>query len=84
MSNPFYSYNGEFVNLNNVIFAEPLDSNKIKIYMIGSAGAGNNHQYTVQHRERVLIWPRAVWDKVVEDSSHVILYNEETGKAKIS
>lgn len=79
-----YSYAGEFLNLSNVIFAKPIDDSKVKIYIVGSAGAGNSQKYDIQHREHVLIWPKAVWDKVLEQSTHVISYNEETGKVKVS
>ena len=80
----FYSYNGEFINLNNVIVAKPIDDTKVKLYITGSAGAGNAHRYDIQHREHVLIWPKAVWEKIMEDSTHVISYNEETNKVKIA
>ena len=34
-----YSYNGEFVNLDNVQVAIPIDDNHIKLFLKGSAGA---------------------------------------------
>lgn len=80
----YYSYNGEFINLNNVIFAKPISDDKVKIYIVGSAGAGNGKKYDIQHREHVLIWPKAVWYKIVSNVSHVVDYNEENGEVAIS
>lgn len=80
----YYSYNGEFINLDNVILAKPIDDTKVKLFITGSAGAGNSHKYDIQHREHVMIWPKPVWDKIMEESSHSVTFNEETGKVKIS
>ena len=78
-----YSYNGEFVNFDNVQVAVPLAENKIKLLLKGSAGAGHNQKYDIQHREHILKWPLSVWNAVVDHASHVVTLDEETGKVKI-
>lgn len=79
----YYSYNGTFVNLDNVQVAVPIDDNHVKLYLKGSAGAGHQYKYDIQHREHVLVWPKAVWDAVIEHASHVVTLDEESGKVKI-
>ena len=79
-----YSYNGVFVNLDNVQVAFPIDENHVKIFLKGSAGAGHNTKYDIQHREHVLVWPREVWDAIVADASHVVTFDAERGKVKIA
>ena len=78
-----YSYNGEFVNLDNVQVAFPIDDNHIKIFLKGSAGAGHSHKYDIQHREHVLVWPRKVWDAVIADASHIVTLVANGEKVKI-
>ena len=78
-----YSYNGEFVNLDNVQIAIPIDDNHIKLFLKGSAGAGNTRKYDIQHREHVLTWPRKVWDAIIADASHIVTLDEENDKVKI-
>ena len=78
-----YSYNGEFVNLDNVQVAFPIDDNRIKIFLKGSAGAGHSHKYDIQHREHVLVWPRKVWDAVIADASHIVTLDANGEKVKI-
>ena len=78
-----YSYNGELVNIDNVQVAIPIDDNHVKLFLKGSAGAGHSHKYGIQHREHVLMWPKEVWDAVVADASHIVTFDEASGKVKI-
>lgn len=67
----------------NVQVAVPIDDNHIKLFLKGSAGAGHGRKYDIQHREHVLTWPKAVWEAIVADASHVVTFDEESGKVKI-
>lgn len=78
-----YSYNGELVNIDNVQVAIPIDDNHVKLFLKGSAGAGHSRKYDIQHREHVLMWPKEVWDAVVADASHIVTFDEASGKVKI-
>ena len=59
------SYDGEYVNLDNVIAAKKIDDNCIKLHVIGSAGAGRKESYDIQHREINLHWPAKVFEKLM-------------------
>ena len=54
------SYDNEYVNLDNVIAAEEINNNCIRLRVIGSAGAGGDG-YVIQHREITLHWPAKVF-----------------------
>ena len=56
------SYKGEIVNLDNVIYAKPQGEDCIKLFVLGSAGAGKSDSYSVQHREINIYWPASVWN----------------------
>ena len=58
------NYNNEYVNLDNVIAAEEIDNNRIKLQVIGSAGAGADG-YVIKHREITLHWPAKVFKDLV-------------------
>lgn len=76
MSSHIISYKGEMVNLDNVIYAKPLQDSGIKLFVIGSAGAGNQNTYSVQHREINIYWPRKVWEELCEKAG-VIFASED-------
>ena len=78
-----YSYNGEFVNLDNVQVAIPIDDNHIKLFLKGSAGAGHSRKYDIQHREHILVWPKEVWEAVIAYASRIVTFDPESGKVKI-
>jgi len=71
MSGPMISYKGELVNLANVIYAKPMNESCIKLYVLGSAGAGHSDSYDIQHREVNLHWPRGVWDELCKKAGVV-------------
>ena len=64
MNGHIISYKGELINLDNVIYAKPQNDTCIKLFVLGSAGAGRSDSYSVQHREINIYWPRAVWDEL--------------------
>lgn len=64
MNSHIISYKGEMVNLDNVIYAKAQSDSCIKLFVIGSAGAGKSDSYSVQHREINIYWPREVWDEL--------------------
>ena len=64
--NIIISYRGEMVNLANVIYAKPQADNCIKLFVLGSAGAGRSDSYSVQHREINIYWPENVWKTLCE------------------
>ena len=84
MAHNIYSYNGAVITYDEIVFAKPLDDNRIKLLLKGSAGAGSNHKYEIQHREQVICWPRKVWEAVVADAALVVKYDAAQDKAKIS
>ena len=55
------SYNNEYVNLDNVIAVKKINNNCIKLHVIGSAGAGYDDDFKIQHRELTLHWPAKVF-----------------------
>lgn len=74
------SYNGEMVNLANVIYAKPQNDGCIKLFVIGSAGAGKSDSYSVQHREINIYWPANVWNSLCAKAG-VIFADEESMNA---
>lgn len=64
MTGHIISYRGEILNLDNVIFAKPINDSCIRVDLVGSAGAGRHESYDIQHRQMNLPWPRAVWDEL--------------------
>ena len=66
MTGPIVSYKGEILNLANVIYAKPISESCIRVDLVGSAGAGRQESYDIQHRQMNLPWPRAVWDELCE------------------
>lgn len=80
-SNTIISYRGEIVNLANVIYAKSqADNNCIKLFVVGSAGAGRNDSYSVQHREINIHWPQNVWKKLCEKAGVIFAdeYDEDS------
>lgn len=74
MNSHIISYKGEMVNLDNVIYAKPQSESIIKLFVIGSAGAGKNDSYSVQHREINIYWPQAVWEELCKKAG--VIFSE--------
>lgn len=78
MNGHIISYKGEMVNLDNVIYAKPMnDCNGIKLFVVGSAGAGNSSSYSVQHREINIYWPREIWRELCEKAGVFFAEDDE-------
>lgn len=69
------SYNDEYVNLDNVIYAKRVDDKCVKLYVVGSAGAGRRDSYDIQHREINLYWPADVFEDLCRQAGGVTFYN---------
>lgn len=74
MNSHIISYKGEMINLDNVIYAKPQGESIIKLFVIGSAGAGKNDSYSVQHREINIYWPHAVWEELCKKAG--VIFSE--------
>ena len=74
MNSHIISYKGEIVNLDNVIYAKPQSESIIKLFVIGSAGAGKDDSYSVQHREINIHWPQEVWDELCQKAG--VIFSE--------
>lgn len=74
MNSHIISYKGEVINLDNVIYAKPQPESCIKLFVIGSAGAGKNDSYSVQHREINIYWPPAVWEELCKKAG--VIFSE--------
>lgn len=66
------NYNNEYVNLDNVIAAEEINDKRIKLNVIGYAGAGAGG-YAFQHREITLHWPAKVFKELMFKTSCLTL-----------
>lgn len=78
MNSHIISYKGEIVNLDNVIYARPQsDNGGIKLFVVGSAGAGKNDSYSVQHREINIYWPMNVWNELCTRAGVIFASNNE-------
>ena len=62
MASHIISYKGEILNLDNVIYAKPISDTCIRLELVGSAGAGRDTSYSIQHRQMNLPWPIEVWN----------------------
>ena len=78
MAGNIISYKDEIVNLDNVIYAKPQGDNCIKLFVVGSAGAGRSDSYSVQHREINIYWPLEVWNRLCKKAGVVKLVDEDT------
>lgn len=77
MAGNIISYKDEIVNLDNVIYAKPQNESCIKLFVVGSAGAGRSDSYSVQHREINIYWPLEVWNRLCKKAGVVKLVDEE-------
>lgn len=77
MNGHIISYKDEMVNLDNVIYAKPQGDNCIKLFVLGSAGAGRSDSYSVQHREINIYWPLEVWNRLCKKAGVVKLVDED-------
>ena len=74
---PIVSYRGEILNLANVIFAKPISDSCIRLELVGSAGAGRQESYDIQHRQMNLPWPRDVWDNLCKKAGVIFADQDE-------